>query len=138
MNTSHSQSHQRDSSSNDLSNTTSNTGTYVPPHVTASRNGQMLETRYARSQLLEMYRELKENGDLEHGISDLYVGELDSEAGSGGRWNGRDENSFENVAGPEACLHSEGTQEPVALYDLTEEEVEVSHARSYMERALIT
>ena len=85
-----------------------------------------------------MYRELKENGDLEHGIADLYVGEIDSETGSGSRWNGRDENSFENVGGPEACLHSEGTQEPVALYDLTEEEVEVSRARSYMQDALIT
>ena len=115
-----SQSHQRDTSTNDINGPLSNTGTYVPPHISASRNGPIVDTRYSRKDLLDIYRELRDSRGLDDGLADLYVGDTDFETGPG--------NSLDGLNGSEACLNPDSPVEPVALHDMTEEELEVSLA----------
>lgn len=55
-----------------------NSGTYVPPHITASRNANSAsELRYSREQLLDLFRNQSGNDELEDDLSDLFVGDWD-------------------------------------------------------------
>ncbi|KAI9715818.1 MAG: hypothetical protein M1828_000559 [Chrysothrix sp. TS-e1954] len=108
------QSHQRDASASDLANPAPNTGgAYVPPHISASRSGPAIDTRYSRGELLDIYRELKDGGELDDDLGDLYVGE------------GAHDGLADGGPGSEMCLNGEGPLEPVAMYDMTEDEVEL-------------
>lgn len=126
------QSHTRELSQN-TTNTASNSsqpptpsiGAYVPPHI--SRHNTILETRYSRSQLLDLFKEQRDAGDLETDLSELYVGESDASHGSngneGGKW-GRHEPK-ENGVGPDICWDRGGGIEPLGLMDMTDAEKEV-------------
>lgn len=101
-------------------------GAYVPPHLTASR--ATIDTRYSRDQLLDLYRDQKEAGELATGIDDLLVGDWSDSLPNGassGRWGRREEVRNENVYGPDICWDRGGATEPSGLYDMTDEEREV-------------
>lgn len=87
-----------------------------------------MDTRYSREQLLELFRELKDTGELEQGIEGLFVGDwtesLTNGAGSS-KWNRRDDSRNEHTSGPEVCCDRTGATEPLALFEMSEDEREV-------------
>lgn len=121
---------QREMTANNGGASAQNVGVYVPPHISASRNGGVLDMRYAKTQLLDLFREQRDSRDLENGIAELYVGDVDGGGGvaNGGatnRWSRREEPKTETAGGSEACWDRGGGIEPMGLFDLTEEEKEV-------------
>lgn len=98
----------------------------MPPHLNANRAAA--DTRYSREQLLDLYREQKEAGELSGGLEQLLVGDWTDSLSNGmssARWSRREENRSEHAHGPEACWERNGSTEPLALFDMTDEEKEV-------------
>jgi len=105
-------------------------GAYVPPHI--SRHNTILETRYSRNQLLDLFKEQRDAGALEGDLSELYVGEdagtNGSDAGGGPKW-GRHEPK-ENGVGPDICWDRGGGIEPLGIMEMSEAEKEVCLVQS--------
>lgn len=114
-------------------------GAYVPPHLTASRAA--VDTRYSREQLLDLYRDQKDAGDLRSGLEDLLVGDWPDSISNGvssARWGRREDTRNDNAYGPEICWERGGTTEPLALYDMTDEEHEVCISCLGSDKSLLT
>lgn len=96
----------------------------MPPHITASRNGSANDLRYTREQLLELFRQQRDAGELNSHLSDLYIGEGDAlvNGASTAKWGRRDETDdmAENI-----CWDKQGSILPLGLVDMTEDEREV-------------
>ena len=95
----------------------------------------MLDTRYSKEQLLDLFKEQRDAGDLADGASDLYLGEVDPESGGGSlsRWNRREDYGQENAPGLEICLNRSGDTEPLELHEMSPEEKEVCAERYQVE-----
>lgn len=113
------------------SNPPPSAGAYVPPHLASgyqssfSRNGSS-DTRYSKDQLLEMFKSQDRAGPTATNINDLLVDGWTPESTNGasnGGWGKRDDHKD---AGPEICWDHEGAVHPLALIEVTEEELEVS------------
>jgi PERQ amino acid-rich with GYF domain-containing protein len=64
-------------------NSSTNAGVYVPPHAQPGRNGSSFEGRYSRDQLTQLFRIQQQAGDLNDGLSDLYMGVWEPHATNG-------------------------------------------------------
>jgi len=84
----------------------------------------MVDTRYSKDQLLDIFRQQRDAGELDTNLSDLYVGEGEAliNGASTAKWGRRDENDdmAENV-----CWEKQGSILPLGLVDMTEDEREV-------------
>ncbi|KAI9715583.1 MAG: hypothetical protein M1812_005887 [Candelaria pacifica] len=132
-NLSHSSQHQREGL-NQVSATGSNSGVYLPPHLNSnyqanvSRSGNAADNRYSREQLLGLFKSQSESGDLSKNLSSLFIGGWDPKNTSGvngGSWSRRDESAREVAPGPDVCWDHEGGVQPLALFDMTEEDKEL-------------
>jgi PERQ amino acid-rich with GYF domain-containing protein len=102
-------------------------GVYIPPHLSASRNGASSENRYTRDQMLSLFRNQRESGDLNNGLSSLYVSGWEpnvSNGTSGSSWSRRDEQKDSQVTA-DVCWDRDGSVQPLALSEMTVEEREV-------------
>ncbi|KAL1650051.1 kinesin-like protein [Diplodia intermedia] len=108
--------------SNAASTNASSPGVYVPPH----RNGTAAaEIRYPKDSLLSLFRQVPL--DSTDGLDGLYAGGWEPQSlngMSGGAWGRSHEHGKENPPGPDVCWDREGTMQPLALTDMTEEEKE--------------
>lgn len=136
-NQSHSSQHQRESSLNQVSTTSTNSGVYLPPHLNssyqpnASRSTNVADNRYSREQLIDVFKSQSEAGELSKNLSNLLVGDWDPRhpsSSNGGSWSRRDEASRDVAPGPDVCWVHDGTIQPLALSDMSEEEKEVQFA----------
>ncbi|MCJ1478111.1 hypothetical protein MMC13_006787 [Lambiella insularis] len=123
-------SHQRDGSQSNNPSTTA--GVYVPPHLNSNyqqsytRNSSMIESRYSKDQLLDLYRAQGEPGSIYKNASEHLVegwNPGNSPAASNGSWNRRDEHK-DAISGPEICWDYEGSIQPLGLSELSDEEKE--------------
>lgn len=94
-----------------------------------------MDTRYSKDQLLELFREQRDAGDLDNDVSHLYVG--DAETGyvngqSQGRWSRREDTTQDAAAGSEICFERNIISEPLGLTDMTEEDVAVCLPSKYI------
>lgn len=108
-------------------NTSSNTGVYVPPHVHSSRNGNSVEGRYSKEQLIQLFRGQKESDDIKDGLASLYVGAWEpniSNGTSNAAWGRREDPGRESQTGVDICWDRDGSIHPLGLMDMTEEEKE--------------
>ncbi|KAI9773026.1 MAG: hypothetical protein M1835_006210 [Candelina submexicana] len=133
-NLSHSSQHQREGSLNQGPTGGSNSGVYLPPHLNlnyqtiSSRSGNAVDNRYSREQLLDLYKSQSESGDLSRNLSNLFVGgwEPKNVGGvNGGSWGRKDESAREAAPGPDVCWDHDGSVQPLALFDMTEEDREL-------------
>lgn len=111
----------------------SSVATYVPPHMNANRSSTALETRYSRSQLLDLYRDQKDAGELGRGLDALFVGDWvdgQHDGDTSTKWSRRDELKHSSQPASDVCWDRSGAIEPLGLVDMTEEEKEVSLQRS--------
>lgn len=126
-------SQQRDSSQAASNPPLSGGNVYVPPHLNSnhqaySRNGASGESRYSKDQLLDMFRAQK-SGSLNTSIDDLYVDGWTpgvNGAGNGG-WGKSGDHRETN--GPDICWDHNGSVQPMAWVDMSEEEKEVETAQ---------
>jgi len=105
---------------------------YVPPHLNSNyhaynRNGASAESRYSKDQLLDMFRTQKSRG-LSTNIDDLYVdGWTPGVNGtSNGGWG--KSGDHKEMTGPDICWDYNGSVQPMAWVDMSEEEKEVKAA----------
>lgn len=96
-------------------------GTYQPPH-SSSRNGLATTTKYSRDQLLSLYREQRDGGELANGLKDLFIGDFDPDQD--------DSRSLDAISRPEVCLNPTADTEPLGLVEMSDEELEVGHVAS--------
>lgn len=87
----------------------------------------MIESRYSKEQLLDLFRAQAESGSnyknaAEHLVEGWNPG--NSPAANNGVWNRRDEHK-DAVSGPEICWDYEGSIQPLGLSELSDEEKEV-------------
>jgi PERQ amino acid-rich with GYF domain-containing protein len=86
-----------------------------------------METRYSREQLLDLFRNQRDAGNLDGDLAELYVGEGENgvtNGGGGAKW-ARREDSKENGVGVDICWDRGGGIEPLGLVEMTDEEREV-------------
>lgn len=101
---------------------------YVPPH----RNGSVVDTRYSKDQLLELFRAQQSiDGGLSDGLPNLYVGGWQPDVANGtvAGW-GRTEHNRDAQPGPDVCWDRDGTVGPLGLIDMDDDEREVRLSRS--------
>lgn len=91
----------------------------MPPH----RNGTFTESRYSKSQLLDLYRSQNLEGGLRDGLTQLYVNGWQPEAtnGAAGAGWGRSEHVRDVQPGPEVCWDRDGAVEPLGLVELDDD-----------------
>lgn len=134
-------SHNRDTSqTNTTSSTTPTVGAYIPPHMTSNyqssglRNGATSESRYSKEQLLNVYKALRESGNLGKSLADYFVADWDPHVATptaNGAWGKRDDqhqhhpHHKDNHSGPEVCWDHGGQMEPLGLMGMTDDEKEV-------------
>ncbi|QIX01136.1 hypothetical protein AMS68_006653 [Peltaster fructicola] len=96
---------------------------YVPPH----RNGTIIDSRYSKSQLLDLYRSQSVEGGLRESLTQLYVNGWQPETSNGtaGSGWGRSEHARDVQPGPEVCWDRDGAVEPLGLVELDEDEREL-------------
>ena len=90
------------------------------------RNGFSTEFRYSRSQLLDLFREQQNSGSSIANLDQLYVDGWKPAGVNGSSndgWGKKDDQK--DAAGPEICWEHDGSVEPLALFEMTEEEKEV-------------
>ncbi|KAI9831780.1 MAG: hypothetical protein M1819_004677 [Sarea resinae] len=93
-----------------------------------SRSTNSNDGRYSREQLLEIFRNQREAGDLKKDVSSLYVGDWEPRLGnpaSSTPWNRRDDHNKDAPSGPDICWDHDGTVQPVGLHEMSEEERDV-------------
>lgn len=105
-------------------------GVYVPPHAQPGRNGASFEGRYSRDQLTQLFRIQQQAGDLNHGLSDLYMGAWEPHATNGAAsasWGRKDDHGGgrEAPSGVDQCWDKDGAILPLSLTDMTDDEREV-------------
>lgn len=96
---------------------------YVPPH----RNGTVVDTRYTKDQMLDLFKAQQSvDGGLSDGLPDLFVGgwQPDVPNGTSASW-GRTEHHRDTQPGPDICWNRDGTNEPMGLIEMDDEEREV-------------
>lgn len=111
-----------------------NSGVYVPPHLQATRNGSLTETRYPKDQLLQLFRNQRDNADLSERLEGLYVGGWEPTIPNGvaaAGWGRRDDPSKDPQSGADICWEVDASVEPLGLDDLTEEERQVCSSSSH-------
>lgn len=91
--------------------------------------------RYTRDQLLDIFKQQRDAGDLNSNIAELYVGEGDAlvNGASAGKWGRREES--DDMA-ETICWEKLGSVHPLGLVDMTEEEREVFGCCVIMERTM--
>ena len=103
---------------------------YVPPH----RNGTLTDTRYSKDQLLDLYKAQQiSDAGLRDGLPNLFIGGWQPDIANGvpsASW-GRSEQNRDAQLGPDICWDKNGTNEPLGLADMDEEEREVGFAIPY-------
>ena len=94
-------------------------------HYQSSVRNGLSEGRYSKDQLLDLFREQKRNGFSDTNVEDLFVDDWRPAVNgtSSGGWGRRDDHK--DAAGPEICWDHNGSVQPLALIDMTEEEKEV-------------
>lgn len=100
-------------------------GVYVPPHAQSGRSG---EGRYARDQMLHLFRSHRESDELQDGLSGLYVGNWEpniSNGTSASNWGRKDDHGREGQGGVDLCWDRDGNVQPLGLNILNEDEKEV-------------
>jgi PERQ amino acid-rich with GYF domain-containing protein len=114
----------RDTGASQTVPSTPGTGIYIPPH----RNGALLDSRYGKDQLLQLFKSQKEANDLHDDLSALYVGgwEPNGFNSSSGNWGRRDESARDGQSGVDVCWDLDGAVKPLSLEEITEEEKEAS------------
>lgn len=124
-------SHQRDGSQSN--NPPPGAGVYVPPHLNSnyqqnySRNSSLIDSRYSKDQLLDLFRAQGEAGSLSKNTSEHLIEGWNpgtSLAATNGAWNRRDEHK-DAISGPDICWDYDGSTQPLGLLELSEEEKEV-------------
>ncbi len=91
-----------------------------------NRNGASADSRYSKDQLLDLFRTHERNGFSSTNVNDLFVDGWSPGAVNGmsnGGWGKRDDNK--EIAGPDICWDHEGSVNPIAMQEMTEEEKEV-------------
>lgn len=105
-----------------------NPGVYVPPHAQPGRQGSLVDGRYSRDQLTQLFKTLRESDELEDDLSSLSMGSFETHTtngASGASWGRKDDHGREAQSGIEQCWDRNGSTEPLSLRDLTDEEREV-------------
>lgn len=114
--------HQRDGSASQP-RTSTESGVYVPPHISANRNGAGTDHRYSKEHMLQLF---KNDESEDETLLDLYVNGFEptvTNGNSSATWGRREEHKESHAV--EACWVHDGHMYPVGLHDLTEEEREV-------------
>lgn len=95
-----------------------------------TRNGTTADSRYSKEQLLDLFRAQKPESLNAH-ISDLYVdGWAPGVNGtSNGGWG--KSGDHKELSGPDLCWDQNGSVQPMALVDMSEEEKEVEAVGYY-------
>lgn len=91
-----------------------------------TRNGSSTECRYSKDQLLDLFRAHERNGFSSTNVNDLFVDGWSPGAVNGTNsagWGKRDE--MKEAAGPDICWDHEGSVNPIAMQEMTDEEKEV-------------
>ncbi|KAI9805082.1 MAG: hypothetical protein M1825_000916 [Sarcosagium campestre] len=89
----------------------------------ASRHA--VDYRFSKDQLLSMYKNQKDSGDLSRNLAALFVGgwEPGKSTNSGPLpWNKRDEQTKDVAAGPDVCWDTNGDILPLGLFEMDESE----------------
>jgi PERQ amino acid-rich with GYF domain-containing protein len=110
------------------SQTSSNPGVYVPPHAQPGRNGSLVEGRFPRDLLTQLFKTQRESEELADGLSSLSMGAWEPHATngvSGASWGRNHDQSRDSQSGVDQCWDRDGSIEPLGLRDLTDEEREV-------------
>lgn len=107
---------------------------YIPPHMAANHQGANLrngiissETRYNKDQMLSIYKNQEDSGNLGKNLSDIFLGSWnpeDPKLGQTSSWGKRDDTK-DTATGPEICWDHEGRTAPLGLQDMDDEEREV-------------
>ncbi|MCJ1392598.1 hypothetical protein MMC18_005468 [Xylographa bjoerkii] len=123
-------SHHRESSQ--TPNPPPSAGVYVPPHLNSNyqqnfpRNTSMMDSRFSKEQLLDLYRAQGDSGSLYKNPSEHLIEGWNPNTSSGasnGAWNRRDDHK-DGSNGPEICWDYEGSIQPLGLMEFSEEEKE--------------
>ena len=103
----------------------------MPPHYHQSHS--LLDTRFSKDTLVNLYKSQKDAGQLGKNLSDLFAGDwqpgsstIHSTAPS--IWSRKDDGAKENPSGADICWDVNGAIAPLALMDMTDSEKEASHA----------
>ena len=85
---------------------------------------QSTDTRYSKSQLLDIFRSQEEMGALQGDVSRLYVDNWNPEQSNGanGRSGWGKSNDGRETYGPEICWDTNGQIRPVGLEEMSEQE----------------
>ena len=92
-----------------------------------NRNGSSTESRYSKDQLLDLFRTQESHGFSSTNVNDLFIDGWNPSASNGaysGGWGKRDD--VKEAAGPDICWDHEGSVNPMAMQEMTEEEKEVT------------
>jgi hypothetical protein len=119
--------HQRDGSASQPRTSTDSPGVYVPPHLSASRNGTASEHRYSKDQLLQLFKAQYESENDTEALSSLYVGGWEpniTNGNSSASWGRRDEPK--DTHGADLCWDRSAQMVPLGLNPLSEDEKDVS------------
>jgi PERQ amino acid-rich with GYF domain-containing protein len=119
--------HQRDGSASQPRTSTDSPGVYIPPHISASRNGTANEHRYSKDHLLQLYKSQSETENDNDALSNLFVGGWEpsiTNGNSSASWGRRDEPK--DTHGADLCWDRGAQTVPLGLNSLTEEEKDVS------------
>ena len=90
------------------------------------RNGSSSESRYSKDQLLDLFRTQARSEFSSTNVNDLFVDGWSPGAVNGtnsGGWGKRDD--MKEAAGPDICWDRDGSVNPIAMQEMTEEEKEV-------------
>lgn len=106
---------------------TSSSGPYIPPHMNQQtgtvRNGVPNDTRYGKSELLNIYQTQKDAGYLGRNLNLYFTGPWDaavSQNALGTRGDSKD-----LTIGPEVCWNAQPENEPFGLVEMSESERQV-------------
>lgn len=118
-------SHTRDATS--ATTPTGSAGGAYSTHMSSTRNGASVDTRYSKEQLLDLYKAQRESGVLTKNVADYFVADWNPHIETptaNGAWGKRDDHK-DNPIGPEVCWDHGGQFEPLGLVDMTDDEKEV-------------
>jgi len=119
--------HQRDGSASQPRTSTESAGVYVPPHLSANRNGATTnENRYAKDSLLSLFKGHDDSENIAQALTDLYVGGWDQNTTNGASsaaWGRHD--SHKDNHGADLCWDREHHMLPMGLHDMGDEERDV-------------
>ncbi|KAF2502371.1 hypothetical protein BU16DRAFT_6463 [Lophium mytilinum] len=96
--------------------------------MNSSRNGSSTNSHFSKDQLIDLFKNQKDSGDLSDGVSNLYVNNWApniSNGTSSATWGRRDEHNKDGQVGVDICWDRDGSVVPLNLRDLTEDEKEL-------------